>query len=69
MKSVHQVLKEHSPEIMKVPGVVGTAESQSGGEPCILVFVVAVTPEISQRIPHSLDGYPVLFRVTGEFRA
>jgi hypothetical protein len=63
------VLKERTGELMAVPGVVGTGESLRDGKPCIVVMVVARTPEIDKRIPKELEGYPVRVEVTGEIRA
>ena len=68
-KSIQQVLHEHSPELMKIPGVVGTAQSLCDGEPCIMVMVAACTAALEQKIPKRLEGYRVWIRVTGEFRA
>jgi hypothetical protein len=68
-KPIKQVLEEHSPRLMAVPGVVGTAESLCDNEPCIVVMVVARTPELEQNLPDRLEGYPVTIRVTGELRA
>lgn len=67
-KSIEQVLKEHTPELMSVPNVVGTAEGRSNGRPCIEVYVVKQTPELRKRIPASLDGYPVIVKETGNIR-
>jgi hypothetical protein len=55
---------------MKLPGVVGTAESLSNdGRPCILVMVARLTPELRKRIPGSIEGWPVRIQETGEIRA
>lgn len=68
-KAIEQVLQEHTPEIMEIPGVVGTAQGLSGGKPCILVMVAARSRELASRIPNSLGGYPIRIQVTGEIRA
>lgn len=68
-KPIKQVLKNHTPELMALPGVIGTAESSSDGKSCLMVMVLARTPEIERRIPKQLDGYPVRIEVTGEIRA
>jgi hypothetical protein len=58
----------HTPGLMKVPDVVGTATGLTEhGQPAILVFVRRDVP--SSAIPSSLDGVPVVVETTGEFRA
>ncbi len=68
-KTIEQVLKEHTEELMALPGVVGVAQSLCDDQDCIKVFVVQMTPEIKQKIPNEFDGYQVDIEVTGEFRA
>ena len=34
-KTIEEVLKEHTDELMSIPGVVGTAEGLCYGNPCI----------------------------------
>lgn len=68
-KPIEQVLQEHTDRLLAVPGVVGTAQGECDGEPCIKVFVVDKTAELSGLIPSSLEGYQVDAQVTGEIRA
>lgn len=68
-KTIVQVLKKHTPDLMAQPGVVGTAQSLCEGRPCIRVFVDRNTPELQEKIPRSLEGYPVRLEEVGEFRA
>lgn len=67
-KSIEEVLKEHTGELIAMPGVVGTAQGQCNKEPCIKVFVIKKTPELNQKIPDILDGYPIVIEETGEIR-
>ena len=67
-KPIKEVLKEHTGELMSVPGVVGTAQGRCDRKPCIKVFVIQKTPELDKKIPATLDGYPVSIEETGEFR-
>jgi hypothetical protein len=66
-KTVSEVLKEHTRELMSVPGVIGTAEGLCDNRPCIKVYVDKRSPEIDEKIPHSIEGYPVEVEVTGKF--
>ncbi|MCI0699414.1 hypothetical protein L0337_46355 [candidate division KSB1 bacterium] len=67
--SIEAVLKKHTDELMAMSGVVGTAQGLCDDKPCIKVYVVALTPELEQKIPKNLEGYTVDIEVTGEFRA
>ena len=67
-KSMAETLKEHSGELMSLPGVVGTAQGLCDSDPCIEVYVIKKTPELEKQIPRTLDGYPVRVEETGEIR-
>jgi hypothetical protein len=54
--------------LMSLPGVVGTAQGLCGGQSCIKVYVIKRTTELEQKIPHILEGYPVMIEETGEIR-
>jgi hypothetical protein len=65
-----EVLAAHTPELMALPGVVGTAESRMpDGRPCILVLLAKSTLELRAKLPRELEGWPVRLEVTGEIRA
>jgi hypothetical protein len=68
-KPIEEVLKEHTNRLMSLPGVSGTAQSLCERQPCIKVFVIKKTPELEQKIPSVLGGYPVVIQETGKFRA
>ena len=68
-KAIDEVLKEHTESIMSIPGVVGTAQGLCDNKPCIKVYVTQETPELEQKIPQMLEGYPVMIEETGKIRA
>ena len=68
-KTIEEVLKENTEELLSVPGVVGTAQGLCDNKPCIKVYVIRKTPELDQKIPDILEGYPVMVEETGKFRA
>ena len=68
-KSIQLVLREHTDSLMALPGVVGTAQGQRDGKPCIKVFVVKKTPELLGQIPAEIEGYTVEVEETGKIRA
>jgi hypothetical protein len=68
-KTIEAVLKERTKELMSIPGVVGTGQGLCDDKPCIKVYVIHETPELDQKIPRILEGYPVRIEETGEVRA
>ena len=68
-KTIKEVLEEHSGKLMSIDGVVGTGQGLCHGQPCIMVFVIKKTPEIKEKIPEVLQGYPVMIEETGKVRA
>jgi hypothetical protein len=68
-KAIEGVLKEYTKELMSIPGVVGTGQGLCDDKPCIKVLIVKDTPEVDQKIPRMLEGYPVVIEETGKIRA
>ena len=68
-KPIEQVLKEHTEELMALPGVIGTGQGLCSGQPCIKVFVSKKTAKLEKKIPKNLEGYPVVIQETGKFKA
>jgi len=68
-ETIEEVLKEHTEQLMCVPGVVGTAIGTCTGSPCIKVYVREKSILVTGKIPPSIDGYPVEIEETGEFKA
>jgi hypothetical protein len=60
-----RAIARHRAGILTLPGVVGIGPGDCAGAPCVVVFVEADTPELRQRIPPRLDGYPVRLAVSG----
>ena len=65
---IEDVLKEHTDELMSLPGVVGTGQGLCDGKPCIKIFVKQLTPELVAKIPKSIKGYKVEAVETGQFQ-
>ena len=68
-REMGEILKEHTDEMMALPGVVGIGIGELQGSPCIMVFVVEKSSEVLSKIPNSLEGYPIQVRQSGQFRA
>lgn len=63
---IEKTLEEHTDKLMSIPGVVGVAEGEKGGEPIILVMVSELTPELRVQLPRQLDGITVAINKTGK---
>ena len=68
-KTIEAVLKEYTDRLMSLQGVVGTAQSECAGKPCIKVYVSKKTPDLLGQIPSDIEGFPVAIEETGEIRA
>jgi hypothetical protein len=68
-ESIEAVLSKHGRDLLAVPGVVGVAQGLCEGRPCIAVYVIEKTPELTQKIPTALEGYPVIIQESGEIKA
>jgi len=70
IRPIGDVLTDHSPQLMALPGVTAVGESAlPDGTPCIKVFLKSRDGEYRKRIPHSIEGYMVVTDVSGEIRA
>ena len=68
-RPIEEVLRDHTDALMALPGVVGTAQGEQDGAPCVMVLVVELTDDLKRQIPEGLDGYPVVISETGEIKA
>ena len=69
-RPIVETLAAHTPELMRLPGVVGTYQGAlPDGTPCITVMVVRSTPELRRAIPTRLEGHPVVIEETGSVHA
>jgi hypothetical protein len=66
---IRDVIKEHTEELMSIPGVVGVGQGLCDNTPCIKVYIIKSTPELDRKIPAVLDGYRVSTEVTGPIKA
>lgn len=67
-RSIDDVLALHTPRLLAIPGVVGTAQGEEEGRPVILVFVVRDTEALRAVISDRIEGYGVRVQETGEIR-
>ncbi len=69
VRPFEEVLREHTPGLMAVPGVIGTGQGERAGQPILVVYVTRRTPELERRVPREIEGYRVEIRETGQVRA
>lgn len=62
---IADVLARHTPDLMKIPGVVGTAQGEQDGRPAIIVYVKEETDSLVIAVPSSLEGFPVKLQASG----
>jgi len=68
-RDIDSVLADHVPKLMQIEGVVGVYHGETEKkEPCVKVMVEKRTGVLEQKIPKSLEGYPVLIEETGVIR-
>jgi len=67
--SLKNVLRQHTPTLMSLSGVVGTAQGLCEGSACIKVLVTDKTPQLEQEIDDILKGYPYEIQKTGKIKA
>ena len=68
-KTIQQVLADHADSLMALPGIVGVAQGECSGQPCIRIFASKKTEELLKLIPAVIEGYQVAVDETGEFKA
>lgn len=60
----------HTPELLASPDVVGTGTGvDANGQPAIFVFTKSKTLAKPRAIPAKIEDFPVVIKVTGEFKA
>ncbi|MBN1503923.1 MAG: hypothetical protein JW952_02545 [Candidatus Eisenbacteria bacterium] len=68
-RDVKSVMEAHVQELMAIDGVTAVAIGElDDGTPCITVYVVEKTDELSDRIPKTLEGHPVVVEESGVIR-
>ena len=68
-RDIKEVMEAHTEELMAIPGVVGVYIGALEDEtPCIKVMVIEKTPELENKIPSVLEGYPLVIVESGDIR-
>ena len=68
-RTIEKVLKDKTDEWMAIDGVEGAAIGLSEGKHCIKIFTSSKPSQLRDKIPSSVEGYPVIIEKTGKFDA
>jgi hypothetical protein len=68
-EAIAKVLQRHTRQLASLPGVVGVAEGEADGRKCITLYVSEMTSSVVRQIPSEVEGWPVVVRESGDFRA
>ena len=69
-RDINAVLADHDDRLLAIPGVVGVYVGlmEDGKTPCLKVMLSERKRAAEQPIPSSIEGYPVVYEVTGEVK-
>jgi len=68
-RSIEEVLRDRTDEWMSIVGVEGVAIGEHKGKSCIRIFTSVNPKNLRDKIPSSVEGFPVIIEKTGRFRA
>jgi len=69
-RDINAVLADHEKDLLAIPGVVGVYVGVLSDQqtPCLKVMLARKDPALKSKIPHILEGHPVVTEVTGEIK-
>lgn len=68
-RPIETVLADRTPELMALPGVIGTYQGAlEGGRPCIVVLLLERHADTRKSIPKEFEGHPVIVEETDPIR-
>lgn len=68
-EEAREVKRRHSANLLREPGVCGVGvERDERGNYCIALHLDTDDPEVRERLPKEIEGYPVKFIRSGPFR-
>ncbi|MDP4199212.1 MAG: hypothetical protein Q8922_05575 [Bacteroidota bacterium] len=68
-RSITDVLAAHTDAWMRIEGVTGTGETQKAGKPAVMILVDSLTDSLRNKLPATVEGYPVVIETTGSIKA
>lgn len=67
--TIEQAKELHEKELMAINGVAGVGIGECGNSPCIKVYLENGLPELKNKIPLQMEGFPVEAETSGPFKA
>ncbi len=69
-RDINAVLAAHDKDLLATPGVVGVYVGVLADQrtPCLKVMLARNDAASKKKVPHTLEGYPVLIEITGEIQ-
>ena len=68
-KSIEQVLRENQDMLLAIPGVQGFYQGiLEDGSGCIVIMIDTLSEENEEKLPRTLEGYPVKIEEGGEIK-
>ncbi len=68
-RPIEEVQARYAARLMSLPGVTAVYQAKrADGSDCIKVIVLDRSPELMQKLPKDLEGYPVVVEVSGPIR-
>lgn len=69
LRDINEVMKDHTEELMALPGVVGIYIGKTSDDQlCMRVMVAKKTRELRKQIHKAFEGHPVEIEVSGVIR-
>ena len=68
-RDINLVTKDYTDTLMAIPGVVGVFSTENeDGVQSIHIMVIKRSKELEEKIPHQIEGYPIIIDETGEIK-
>lgn len=68
--SIKEVKTQYEAQLLQLPGVVSVGIGRDdNGKPAIIVGLERSNPATEARLPHHLEGYPVVLTIVGQIKS
>lgn len=68
-RSIEDAQRQLAEQLIELPGVAGVGIGEDKGSPCLRVWVVACSEDLSIAIPREVAGFPVIVEESGRIHA
>jgi hypothetical protein len=63
---IKEALERHEQQLMGVPGVTGIGIGERDGRPVVVVLLNRPASELRDKLPRTLNGFPVVLEEIGD---